>query len=113
MRRNLFTKLALAFFVLLLSVLIAVDFFADRALQRDYVRTGFEQLIAIAQIAQANPPQLSSLPPEKPEEIDALETWTRHIAASGARITVVTTGGLVLADSQSDPKTMENHAGRP
>ena len=113
MRRNLFTKLALAFFVLLLGVLIAVDFFADRALQRDYVRTGFEQLIAIAQIAQANPPQLSSLPPEKPEEIDALETWTRHIAASGARITVVTTGGLVLADSQSDPKTMENHAGRP
>jgi two-component system, OmpR family, phosphate regulon sensor histidine kinase PhoR len=112
-RRNLFTKLALAFFVLLLSVLIAVDFFADRALQHDYVRTGFEQLIAIAQIAQANPPQLSSLPPEKPEEIDALETWTRHIAASGARITVVTTEGLVLADSQSDPKTMENHAGRP
>jgi len=33
--------------------------------------------------------------------------------ASGARITVVTTEGLVLADSQSDPKTMENHAGRP
>jgi two-component system phosphate regulon sensor histidine kinase PhoR len=112
-RRNLFTKLALAFFVLLLSVLIAVDFFADRALQRDYVRTGFEQLIAIARIAQANPPQLSSLPPEKREEIDALQTWMRHIAASGARITVVTADGLVLADSQSDPNTMENHAGRP
>jgi len=99
--------------VLLLGVLIAVDFFADRALQRDYVRTGFKQLIAIAQIAQANPPQLSSIPPEKPEEIAALETWTRHIAASGARITVVTADGLVLSDSQSDPKTMENHAGRP
>jgi len=112
-RRNLFTKLALAFFVLLLSVLLAVDFFADRALQRDYVRTGFEQLVAIARIAQANPPQLSSIPPEKPEEIAALETWTRHIAASGARITVVTADGLVLSDSQSDPKTMENHAGRP
>ncbi len=113
MRRNLFTKLALAFFVLLLSVLIAVDFFADRALQRDYVRTGFELLVAIARIAQANPPQLSSIPPEKPEEIAALETWTRHIAASGARITVVTADGQVLSDSQSDPKTMENHAGRP
>src|SRR5439155_22175550 len=89
------------------------DFFADRALQRDYVRTGFEQLIAIARIAQANPPQLSSLPPEKREEIDALQTWMRHIAASGARITVVTADGLVLADSQSDPNTMETHAGRP
>lgn len=113
MRRNLFTKLALAFFALLLSVLLAVDFFADRALRRDYERTGFEQLIAIASIAQSNPPVFTSLPPDKPEEIAALQTWLQHIAASGARVTVVTSAGLVLADSQSDPRTMENHAGRP
>jgi two-component system phosphate regulon sensor histidine kinase PhoR len=112
-RRNLFTKLALGFFVLLLCVLLAVDFFADRALQRDYERTGFEQLLAIARIAQSNPPQLTSLSPEKPEEISALQTWMQHIAAGGARVTVITAGGLVLADSQSDPHTMENHAGRP
>ena len=42
MRRNLFIKLALVFFTLLLSVLAAVDFFADRALRHDYERTGFE-----------------------------------------------------------------------
>ena len=90
MRRNLFTKLALGFFVLLLCVLLAVDFFADRALQRDYERTGFEQLLAIARIAQSNPPQLTSLSPEKPEEISALQTWMQHIAAGGARVTVIT-----------------------
>jgi len=99
--------------VLLLCVLLAVDFFADRALQRDYQRTGFEQLLAIASIAQSNPPQFAALPPEKPEEISALQDWVRHIAASGARVTVVTAEGLVLADSQSDPRTMENHASRP
>ena len=113
MRRNLFSKLALAFFVLLLSVLLAVDFFADRALQRDYQRTGFEQLTAIASIAQANPPEFTSLPPEKPEEISALQSWAQRIGASGTRVTVVTKDGLVLADSQSDPHTMENHAQRP
>ena len=113
MRRNLFTKLALAFFALLLSVLLAVDFFADRALRRDYERTGFEQLIAIANIAQSNPPVFTSLPPDKPEEIAALQTWVHHIADSGARVTVITSAGQVLADSQSDPRTMENHAGRP
>jgi two-component system phosphate regulon sensor histidine kinase PhoR len=112
-RRNLFTKLALTFLALLLCVLVAVDFFADRVLQRDYEGTGFEQLLAIARIAQADPPQLSSLPPEKPEEISSLQTWMQRIAASGARITVVTADGMVLADSQSDPRTMENHAGRP
>ena len=113
MRRNLFTKLALAFFALLLSALLAVDFFADRALRRDYERKGFEQLSAIASVAQSDPPKLTGLPPEKPEEIAALQTWLQHLAASGARVTVVTSAGLVLADSQSDPRTMENHVGRP
>ena len=35
------------------------------------------------------------------------------MAASGARVTVITADGRVLADSQSDPQTMENHATRP
>jgi two-component system, OmpR family, phosphate regulon sensor histidine kinase PhoR len=112
-RRNLFTKLALVFFVLLLSVLAAMDFFADRALRHDFERTGFEQLQSIARIAQANPPQFSALPPTDPQEISGLQTWMRRLAASGVRVTLVTADGLVLADSQSDPQTMENHAGRP
>src|SRR5437763_15435230 len=39
--------------------------------------------------------------------------WAQRIGASGTRVTVVTKDGLVLADSQSDPHTMENHAQRP
>jgi two-component system phosphate regulon sensor histidine kinase PhoR len=112
-RRNLFTKLALGFFILLVCVLLAVDFFADRALQRDYQRTGFEQLQTIVRIGQADLPQFSSLPPEKTQEISSLQRWVARIAASGARVTVITADGLVLADSQADPHTMENHAGRP
>ncbi|HXT26945.1 MAG TPA: ATP-binding protein [Candidatus Eisenbacteria bacterium] len=113
MRRNLFTKLALVFFALLLSVLAAVDFFADRALRQDFERTGFEQLLAIARIAQENPPQFTALPPVDPLEISALQSWTRRMGASGARLTIVAADGLVLADSQSEPQTMENHAQRP
>ena len=113
MRRNLFTKLALVFFVLLLSVLAAVDFFADRALRRDYERRGFEQLQTIARIALENPPRFTSVPPTDPQEIAALQTWIRPMAASGVRVTVIAADGTVLADSQSDPQTMENHAGRP
>jgi two-component system, OmpR family, phosphate regulon sensor histidine kinase PhoR len=112
-RRNLFTKLALAFFALLLGVLGAVDFFAERALRRDYQRTGFEQLIEIARIAQANPPQLTAFPPETPDDISNLQIWVRGIAASGARVTVISADGQVLADSQADPRVIENHAKRP
>lgn len=113
MRLNLFWKLAAAFLALLLCVLVAVDFFAERALRRDYERTAFEQLAAISRIAVARPPQLSTIPPVTSEEVTGLQNWTRDLAASGARVTVITAEGLVLADSQSDPQTMENHAGRP
>ena len=114
MRRNLFTKLVLAFFALLLGVLVAVDFFAERALRRDYERTGFEQLEAIAHIAEESPPHLSALPPSDPGEIAALASWMRHIAAAGSRVTVLTPDGLVLADSDFTAQTTgEDRQARP
>jgi len=112
-RLTLFWKLALAFLTLLLVALLGADYSAERALRRDYERTGLEQLEAIARIGQSRAPVLSEVPPIKAEEINALRTWVSEMAASGARITVITARGLVLADSQSDPQTMENHAGRP
>jgi len=112
-RLNLFWKLALAFLTLLLVALLGADYSAERALRRDYERAGLEQLEAIARIGQSHAPVLSAVPPTKAEEISGLQTWVSEMASSGARITVITAQGLVLADSQSDPQTMENHAGRP
>ncbi len=121
-RLNLFWKLGFAFFALLIAILLPVDFYAERALRRDYERTGFEQLAAIARIALANPPRLppnspAPLAPSSSAQLEdsaaSLRGWVSQMAASGARVTVITESGKVLADSQSDPQTMENHAGRP
>jgi two-component system, OmpR family, phosphate regulon sensor histidine kinase PhoR len=112
-RPNLFWKLALTFLGLLLSVLVAVDFFAERSLRSDYERTGFNQLVAIARMARAQPPHFSHIPVSSPENIAALSSWVAQMAASGARVTVITADGLVLADSQSDQGTVENHEGGP
>jgi two-component system, OmpR family, phosphate regulon sensor histidine kinase PhoR len=112
-RLNLFWKLGFAFFALLIAVLLPVDYYAEHALRRDYERTGFDQLAAIAHIALANPPQSSSLSVTQPADAATLREWVATMAASGARVTVITADGLVLADSESDPRTMENHAGRP
>ena len=38
---------------------------------------------------------------------------TRYAETVGARLTVITADGAVLADSAHDPETMENHARRP
>ncbi|HEY2459861.1 MAG TPA: ATP-binding protein [Candidatus Acidoferrum sp.] len=113
MRRNLFWKLALTFFALLLGALLAVEFFAERALRQDYERTGFEQLTDVARIAQARAAELPPLPPTDPAQTEKLRQWVAEMAASGVRVTLITASGQVLADSQSDPQTMENHAGRP
>lgn len=113
MRRNLFAKLALTFLALLLSVLLALDYFAERSLRRDYERTGFEQLAGVARVALANPPPSSSLPASSPADSTALREWVARMASSGARVTVIAADGQVLADSQSDIQTMENHSGRP
>ena len=113
MRHNLFWKLALTFFALLVGVLLAMDFFAERALREDYQRSTYAELAGVARLAQARPPQLSTVPPTQPEEIRGLNDWVAQLAATGARVTVIAGDGKVLADSQSDPLTMENHAGRP
>jgi two-component system phosphate regulon sensor histidine kinase PhoR len=112
-RLNLFWKLGFAFFALLIAALLPVDYYAQRALRRDYEQSGFEQLAAIARIALASPPPAASLSTTHTEDSAGLREWVAKMAASGVRVTVITADGLVLADSQSDPSTMENHAGRP
>jgi two-component system phosphate regulon sensor histidine kinase PhoR len=112
-RHNLFWKLAFTFLALLLSVLVAVDFFAERALRDEYVRTVLAQLESIARVAKARPPQLHLVPPSNPEDRAALDQWVSQMAASDLRVTVIAADGRVLADSQSDTHTMESHANRP
>jgi two-component system phosphate regulon sensor histidine kinase PhoR len=112
-RRNLFAKLGLPFLALLVGALLAVDYFAESALRRDYERTAYAQLTAVAGIAQARASALPHLPASQPEDISSLKQWVSQIAASGSRITIIASDGQVLAESQSDSHTMENHAGRP
>jgi two-component system phosphate regulon sensor histidine kinase PhoR len=114
-RLNLFWKLGFAFFALLIAVLLPVDFYAERALRRNYDRAGFDQLAAVARVALTDPPPASSLATASLAAADraALRDWVAKMAASNVRVTVIASDGQVLADSQSDPRTMENHAGRP
>jgi two-component system phosphate regulon sensor histidine kinase PhoR len=112
-RRNLFLKLGLTFVALLISALLAVDYFAERALRRDYERTAYSQLTAVAGIAQARASAVPALPPSRPEDVAKLNEWVSQMAASGSRVTIIGSDGQVFAESQSDSQTMENHASRP
>ena len=113
MQRKFFWKLALTFLALLLSVLLAVDFLAERALRTNYENDGYQHLKSVARLMRLQPLPLTSAAPQTPEEIAALNTWVAANAVSGVRLTIISGDGRVLADSQSETATMESHAQRP
>ena len=98
MRRNLFAKLGLTFLALLAGALLAVAYFAEHTLRRDYQATADAELTAVAGIARARAAALPAWPPSTPEDPARLKDWVSQIAASGARVTVFASDGQVLAD---------------
>jgi two-component system phosphate regulon sensor histidine kinase PhoR len=112
-RRNLFWKLALTFLALLLSVLLAMDFLAERALRSNYERNAYQQLQAISKIHPLQSAPLNHFPPKTPEDEQALQKWVNETATSGVRISVFAPSGQVLADSQVDLNSLENPADHP
>ncbi len=111
-RRKLFWKLALTFLALLSGALLAVDFLAERALRSSYENDAYRELQSLVRLIRIHPLPLTSLPPQTPDEISVLHGWVSNAAKSGARVTVIASDGRVLADSESETGTMENHAGR-
>jgi two-component system, OmpR family, phosphate regulon sensor histidine kinase PhoR len=111
--RKLFWKLALTFFALLLSVLLAVDLLAERTLRASYENDAYQELQSLSRVLDQQPLRLSAVPPSTPEDVTALHDWVNRAANSGARVTIITSDGTVLADSSSNPETMESHAQRP
>lgn len=105
MRLKFFWRLGLTYLLLLLVALAIVYFYTVRALERNAIESTFSQLDSLARLAQNRPPEV--------ENIDALREWTAWMAQSGARVTVITADGTVVADSDEDPDSMDNHASRP
>jgi len=111
-RRKLFWKLALTVLALLVCVLLAVDFLAERALRSNYENDSYRELQALARLVRARSFPLTAVPPKTPEEAATLDKWVADAANSGARVTIIAADGTVLADSESQVETMENHANR-
>jgi two-component system, OmpR family, phosphate regulon sensor histidine kinase PhoR len=112
-RRKLFSKLALIFVALLLGVLLVSEFLAERALRAGFENDSYRELVALSRVIHLDSLHLSAFPPSSPEEISALNNWVATTAGSGVRVTVIASDGRVVADSQTDAASMENHNARP
>jgi two-component system phosphate regulon sensor histidine kinase PhoR len=111
-RRKFFWKLAFTFLALLSGALLAVDFLAERALRTSYENDTYRELQSLVRLIRVHPLPITSLPVQTPDEISVLHGWVSNAAKSGARVTIIASDGRVLADSESETGTMENHGGR-
>jgi len=90
-RAKLFWKLGLTYVVLLLGVLFAVDLYSARVLRGDHIREANARLTALMNLAVAQ-----SFPSGTPSQLQA---WAHRMASSGARVTIFSADGAVLADA--------------
>jgi len=104
-RSRLFRKLLLSAFLIIAITLVLLDFYLTRDAARRQVNTTELQLAAAGRILAGELPSVSR---------ERLENWAQDAGSRAqARITVIDPQGVVLADSQHDPESMEVHSNRP
>lgn len=105
LRSRILRKLLASAFVLIALTLVILDFYLTRYTAQREIEAVQHRLLAQARLLAG---ELQAAPR------DRLEDWARAAGARAlARITVIDAQGAVLADSEHDPESMENHAGRP
>ena len=105
MRSPIFRKLLGGSFLLIGLALVGLDAYLTRYTARHQVADVEHRLAVECRVLAG---EIAGLPPSQ------LETWAHGASdRAQARVTIISVLGLVLAESNHDPESMENHAGRP
>jgi two-component system phosphate regulon sensor histidine kinase PhoR len=108
-RKRLLSQLYPFHIVILVLSLCAATMYASHVAQKLYMRSVEEGLLARARLAEREFEKDASMRDES-----AVDSLCKDMGrAAGARITVVLASGRVIADTDQDPRGMENHADRP
>ena len=106
MRHRIFVKLLVAFMVVILAAAIIFDLMIGAAWQAS-LRAEIER--GLVQKTELLAHRVETDRSGKP----LADIADQEGQAAGARVTIIDPTGKVLADSEGNPATMDNHAGRP
>src|SRR6476469_3045899 len=105
MRNRIFLKAMGAFVVVIAAATLTLDI-SIRHTWENAVRSNIERLLV--QNAQGFARRV-----ENDHQHSLQQMADEEARITETRVTIIGRDGVVLADSEADPKTMENHAGRP
>ena len=105
MRNRIFLKAMGAFVAVIATATLTLDV-SIRHTWEHTLRSDLEQ--RLTQNAQT-----FALRVQNDQQHSIQQMATEEAQITETRVTVIARDGVVLADSEADPKTMENHAGRP
>ncbi len=105
MKSRIFVKLFLAALVVIAACTISLDLLIGRAWE-NMLRSQIEASLRQKTMMLAT--RVDGAPTNRLPEIAK-----QAAQASGARVTIIDSNGNVLADSEANPDSMENHAARP
>jgi two-component system, OmpR family, phosphate regulon sensor histidine kinase PhoR len=109
MRRRLFWQLAATYLAVVVLCTGTVGWYSISSAHAFYLKHTQTELLARARILQGLLPAAIGT-----WDTARLENLLRGLgSASGTRFTIINPKGRVLADSQHDPTTMQNHSDRP
>ncbi len=105
MKRGLFRRIFITYALIMAAAILFTELYITDTVRESYIRELQNNLTVQGRLIAKTIP-FQSLP--------TLDTICRQIKQdTGARVTIVTTDGRVLGDSDSDSHHMENHAHRP
>jgi two-component system phosphate regulon sensor histidine kinase PhoR len=109
MKRSIFIKIFIGYFLIIILLASLILFFSLRTIRNFYLSSLTGKLAHInATLAENIIPLLLQ---QSYGELDSEVKQFGKVIAT--RITIIDTSGVVLADSEKDPLTMENHRNRP
>ncbi|MBI5375069.1 MAG: HAMP domain-containing protein [Candidatus Schekmanbacteria bacterium] len=109
MKRTIFTKILSGYLVIIFSLCSLILIFSFNTIKSHYIQLLEQDLTRLALSVKVTiAPMLEE---KKYNDIDALIKTTGP--ELNTRITIILSDGTVVADSEKDPHTMENHKARP